>query len=144
MQTFLPCGDHQITAKILDLKRLNKQLVEGMQLLKILQGEQNGWASHPVRKLWITAQGEPLVAELSHYLDVLAAEWSRQYSPHAWEKVSLHTEGRRLIWPNIVHVRMRGNLLRKDSKHYELQFVKFGLELAFPVDYYEYLHPRFA
>jgi len=41
VQTFLPYPDFKQSAQTLDWKRLEKQRVEGMQLLKAILGEKN-------------------------------------------------------------------------------------------------------
>lgn len=54
MQTFLTHGsDFVSTARILDNKRLGKQRVESLQILKCLsQGDSGGWRHHPAVKMW--------------------------------------------------------------------------------------------
>jgi len=39
MQTFLPYKDYNQCAEILDNKRLNKQILESYQILKVLSGQ---------------------------------------------------------------------------------------------------------
>jgi hypothetical protein len=45
MQTFLPFKDFDQSAKALDNKRLNKQILEGYQILKVLSNDdpRAGW-----------------------------------------------------------------------------------------------------
>jgi hypothetical protein len=54
MQTFLPYKDFQESAKALDNKRLNKQILEGYQILKVLSSDdpRAGWRNHPAVKMW--------------------------------------------------------------------------------------------
>jgi hypothetical protein len=55
MQTFLPEADFAKTAKHLDRKRLIKQSVENLQVLKSLAGyynETGAWVNHPAVKMW--------------------------------------------------------------------------------------------
>jgi len=55
MQTFLPEADFQEAAKRLDRKRLIKQSVENLQVLKSLAGlygETGAWRNHPAVKMW--------------------------------------------------------------------------------------------
>ena len=54
MQTFITSYDFVETAQSLDNKRLNKQLLEGRQILKILAtGQQSGgWVNHPATRMW--------------------------------------------------------------------------------------------
>ena len=51
MQTFLPYDDFVKSAKVLDYRRLGKQRVEAMQLLKAISG-QGGWRNHPAALMW--------------------------------------------------------------------------------------------
>ena len=54
MQTFLPSSNISYTAKSLDSKRLNKQILEGYQILKVLSGESpsGAWRNHPAVLMW--------------------------------------------------------------------------------------------
>jgi hypothetical protein len=54
MQTFLPYKDFTKTAKALDSKRLNKQILECYQILKVLSNPdpRAGWRNHPAVKMW--------------------------------------------------------------------------------------------
>jgi hypothetical protein len=62
MQTFLPFSDYELIAETLDNKRLNKQILEGYQILKILSGasESGAWRNHPAVLMWKNSE---------HYLD---------------------------------------------------------------------------
>lgn len=59
MQTFLPYKDFVRTAKVLDSKRLNKQILEGYQLLKVLSGgnPKAAWYNHPAARMWAGHEG---------------------------------------------------------------------------------------
>jgi hypothetical protein len=54
MQTFLPYKDFNQSAEALDNKRLNKQVLEGYQILKVLNNPdpRAGWRNHPAVKMW--------------------------------------------------------------------------------------------
>ena len=54
MQTFLPYKDFDKSANALDNKRLNKQILEGYQILKVLNNPdpRAGWRNHPAVKMW--------------------------------------------------------------------------------------------
>jgi hypothetical protein len=54
MQTFLPYKDFTKSAQALDNKRLNKQVLEGYQILKVLNNPdpRAGWRNHPAVKMW--------------------------------------------------------------------------------------------
>jgi hypothetical protein len=54
MQTFLPYKDFDKVATVLDNKRLNKQILECYQILKVLSNDDPhaGWRNHPAVKMW--------------------------------------------------------------------------------------------
>ena len=52
MQTFLPYKSFVKSAQCLDNKRLGKQRVEAMQILKSIYIEDYGWKNHPATKMW--------------------------------------------------------------------------------------------
>jgi hypothetical protein len=54
MQTFLPSRTFNVSAEMLDSKRLNKQILEGYQILNVLSSDDPhaGWRNHPAVKMW--------------------------------------------------------------------------------------------
>lgn len=52
MQTFLPYSDFDKSLRTLDLQRLGKQRVEGLQILNTLTGRSDGWRQHPAVRMW--------------------------------------------------------------------------------------------
>lgn len=52
VQTFLPYPDFLASAEILDDKRLGKQRVETLQVMKALIVPGYGWQHHPVTAMW--------------------------------------------------------------------------------------------
>ena len=52
MQTFLPHPDFELSARSLDAKRLGKQRVECIQVVRGLTWERYGWKNHPAVKMW--------------------------------------------------------------------------------------------
>jgi hypothetical protein len=52
MQTFLPCPGFGESAHILDQKRLGKQRVETIQVLRALTVPGYGWRHHPAAAMW--------------------------------------------------------------------------------------------
>jgi hypothetical protein len=82
MQTFVPVTDSfDDIAKVLDNKRLNKQALEGWQILMNLlqldpQGQHRvskGWSNHPAVKMW---KGHETALYL--YIQAMVAEWKRR------------------------------------------------------------------
>ncbi|GGV09285.1 hypothetical protein GCM10010182_30980 [Actinomadura cremea] len=60
MQTFLPYADFAASARVLDLRRLGKQRVEALQVLRGLTVPGYGWRHHPAVRMW-TGYEEALV-----------------------------------------------------------------------------------
>jgi len=60
MQTFLPFKQFDQSAKALDSKRLNKQILEGYQILKVLSNNdpKAAWRNHPAVKMWRGHEGQ--------------------------------------------------------------------------------------
>src|SRR3954464_7195922 len=52
MQTFLPHPDFRETALLLDRRRLGKQRVEALQVLRGLTVPGYGWRRHPAVRMW--------------------------------------------------------------------------------------------
>ena len=52
MQTFLPYADFCASARVLDKRRLGKQRVETIQVLRALTVAGYGWRHHPAAKMW--------------------------------------------------------------------------------------------
>ncbi len=52
MQTFLPYPDFAASARVLDDRRLGKQRVEALQVLRAITRTNYGWRHHPVTKMW--------------------------------------------------------------------------------------------
>ena len=156
MNTFLPCGDYAKCAYVLDSKRLNRQLTEGIQVCRILVARKNhdqyAWMNHPVHKLWTTSEGKILLPELVAYLDAMSEEWHSRPScrkRHTWLAYRDHfvelnaRDPGKLVWPDYVHVSMRRNLLRKDPTHYRHYFRITGLPYdEEPMEGYFWEHPK--
>ncbi|MFB7599100.1 MSMEG_6728 family protein [Streptomyces sp. NPDC056160] len=52
MQTFLPYADFTESARVLDRRRLGKQRVEALQVLRGLTVPGYGWRRHPAVRMW--------------------------------------------------------------------------------------------
>ncbi|MEW1861564.1 MSMEG_6728 family protein [Streptomyces sp. NPDC088194] len=52
MQTFLPYEDFEAVARVLDQRRLGKQRVEAIQVLRGLTVAGYGWRHHPAVRMW--------------------------------------------------------------------------------------------
>lgn len=74
MQTFLPYADFAQSAAVLDWKRLGKQRVETLQIMKALTtggGLHGGWSKHPASRMWMGNLGY-----LMMYQDAICREWT--------------------------------------------------------------------
>ena len=70
MQTFLPYADFAASAAALDDRRLGKQRVEALQIIRALTRETYGWKRHPAVLMW--AGHEPALAS---YGLAICEEW---------------------------------------------------------------------
>jgi len=79
MQTFLPYESFSKSAEVLDDKRLNNQINEGLVILRTITGwyeieGRTGWPNHPCTKMWSAYPDA-----LARYVDTMINEWmSRQ------------------------------------------------------------------
>jgi Pyrimidine dimer DNA glycosylase len=73
MQTFLPYPDFAASAAVLDDKRLGKQRVEALQVLRALTRETYGWKHHPVVRMW-----EGYADAVAAYGLAICDEWTRR------------------------------------------------------------------
>lgn len=123
MQTFLPYPDFAQSAKCLDNRRLGKQRVECLQILKALNDPSYGWQNHPAVKMWRNFE-----LALVDYGLAICAEWTmRGYNDTCRGKIlsvcpkAYHCNEleRPTWWGNAeFHASHRSNLLRKDPVHY--------------------------
>lgn len=143
MQTFLPYCDIKKTAECLDTKRLGKQRVEAVQIIRKLLKISNtkGWENHPAVKMW---KGyESFLVKV--YLRTIMDEWiQRGYKnikcEEHWKEFIQHENIKNVVpitppWINeefcISH---RSNLLRKFPEHYSKYFdVPDNLEYIWPI-----------
>ena len=115
MQTFLPYPDFATGAALLDRRRLGKQRVEALQVLRALTWPGYGWRHHPVVKMWHGYE-----EALTRYgLDVCAV-WCATGSGHVRTQEELAAAGALPPWlgDTEVHRSHRSALVRKDPAHY--------------------------
>jgi len=119
MQTFLPLPSMGESIKCLDNKRLGKQRVEALQILKALRGDYaktGAWVNHPATKMW-----RGFEAALSFYKDLCIEEWIGRGFNNTMAMAPVHN--RTVIIPpwlgdDKFHASHRSNLLRKQPDHY--------------------------
>lgn len=73
MMTFVVDGNIIKAVSLLDDKRLGKQRVEAYQLIRILEGHQSSWKSHPALKMWIG-----YTDGLKYYFNCCVKEWTKR------------------------------------------------------------------
>jgi hypothetical protein len=73
VQTFLPYPDFAASAAVLDDRRLGKQRVEALQVLRAVTREAYGWKHHPVVRMWM---GYP--EAVAAYGLAICDEWVRR------------------------------------------------------------------
>lgn len=133
MQTFLPYPDFAPSAAVLDDRRLGKQRVEALQILRALHLHDYGWATHPAVLMW---RGHT-AALVSYGLTIVAAWQARGHgdttrdniaefagADDPADQVTLAAAGRLPPWLGWepFHRSHRSALLRKDPGHYRPRF----------------------
>lgn len=120
MQTFLPFPDFAASARCLDNRRLGKQRVETLQILKALTNPSYGWRNHPATRMW-----DGHVPLLAFYGTTICKEWiKRGFNDTCLEKILAFTSPDLILttpdWlgSEPFHASHRSNLLRKDPTHY--------------------------
>lgn len=152
MITFLPSGDFEQCARILDLARLNRQISESIQIGKLLyeyqrmrdgHGIPTGITFSPVIQLWISSNissgdnfdgagmnGTVLIPELLNYCKALNEEWGKHkgkdhgsFIGFDWTRIGGYSRlSHSLQWPEEVHKSHRSHLLEKDYAYYLRKF----------------------
>jgi|TARA_A100001037_G_scaffold91951_1_gene83363 hypothetical protein len=137
MQTFLPYPDYKLSAMALDMRRLGKQRVEVLQILKALNGESKGWVNHPATLMW-----KGYEHSLVDYGKAICNEWvQRGYQDTCADKI----EAYRAMFPNsstdvpfwmgdkAFHTSHKSNLRRKDPDYYAVWFdIPKDMEYVWP------------
>lgn len=149
VQTFLPYPDFLASARSLDQRRLGKQRVEALQVLRGLTRPGYGWRNHPAVRMWAGYE-----EALTRYgLDVCAV-WSAagradtcastlvtdlttaRGHGRVRSQAELAAAGELPPWlgRDDLHRSHRSALLRKDPEHYRPQFgdVPSDLEYVWP------------
>jgi len=136
MQTFLPYIDFVASAKALDNKRLGKQRVETLQLLKSLTIPSYGWKHHPASKMWRGYE-----QTLVDYGRAVCIEWLRRgFKDTCLSQIAMFAEPHVVApippWLNDDFCRShQSNLIKKDPAFYGPKFpdVPANLPYIWPV-----------
>lgn len=148
MQTFLPYADFAESAKALDPKRLGKQRVETIQIVRALTRENYGWRHHPAVLMWrgyeeaLGRYGLTMVDEWTAlgFADTCAATIRADLAQAGIRRIrrqgTLSTAGALPPWlgNEALHRSYRSALIRKDPSFYRPLFpdVPDDLEFAWP------------
>ena len=150
MQTFLPHPDFELSARSLDQKRLGKQRVETIQVLRGLTRPTYGWRNHPAVKMWagyeeaLTRYGLDMCAVWCEpgRADTCAATMATDLAAacgltRVRTQQELAAAGELPPWLGRadLHLSHRSSLLRKDPEHYRPLFgddVPPDLEYVWP------------
>jgi hypothetical protein len=133
MQTFVPYADFAASAAVLDDKRLGKQRVETLQILRALVfPSYRGWKNHPATRMW-----RGFTAALVAYGTAVCDEWERRGRVDAVraalvafsggvrpDVAALRAAGALPPWLGLepLHVSHRSALVRKEPEHYRTYF----------------------
>lgn len=132
VQTFLPYPDFAATASVLDDRRLGKQRVEGLQIVKAIVVAGYPWRHHPAALMWAGHEDA-----LECYLTAVCDEWQRRgFADTCRASIRAHLDtagvappvpqavlaaGDRLppwLGDETLHRSHRGSLLLKDPEWY--------------------------
>ena len=132
MQTFLPYKDFVESAKCLDDKRLGKQRVEALQILKALHIDDYGWQNHPAVKMW---KGYEIA--LMEYMTCCIDEWKSRGFKNTMSRADMRLLKPSLEYPiwlgnDKLHISHKSNLLRKMPEHYS----KYNWKVESDIPYY--------
>ena len=123
MQTFLPYPYFKQSAACLDYRRLGKQRVDGVQILKAIIGEKSlngkpykGWLNHPATLMW---KFYPDALKL--YVNTMIGEWVRRGYKNTLPSYKIEYNVQMPTWLGLkkFHASHRSNLKRKDGLYYE-------------------------
>lgn len=150
MQTFLPYADFEASAEILDHRRLGKQRVEALQVMRAVTVPGYGWRHHPAARMWsghveaLACYGLTICRVWTgrHFSDTCAGKIEGEFLAIAPRRRRVRTQrelARRLLLPpwlgdEAFHRSHQAALVRKDPGHYRPYFpdVPDDLEYVWP------------
>ena len=149
MQTFVPFADFEASARALDAKRLGKQRVEVIQIVRALTVPGYAWSQHPATLMWKgyeEALGRYGLTMCDIWLErgfddtcagTIAADLAAFGIPHIRTEAELAEAGALPPWLFDPEVRQshQSSLVRKDPEHYRKTFpdVPPDIEYVWPV-----------
>jgi hypothetical protein len=146
MQTFLPCADFTASARTLDRRRLGKQRVEALQVLRALVVPGYGWRHHPAAKMWtgyeeaLTRYGLEVCAvwRALGAADTCAVKLADEYA-ESLDRSAVRTQAELAATGDLppwlgdeaLHRSHQSALVRKDPDHYAAQFPDVSPDLPY-------------
>ena len=132
MQTFIPYSDFQESLRALDLKRLGKQRVEVIQIVRALTVPGYAWSSHPAVLMWKgyeEALGRYGLTACEVWIergfgDSCAATIAADLRPagitqiRSYEELAANGALPTWLFDEALQLSHRSSLLRKDLEHY--------------------------
>ncbi len=146
MQTFLPCADFTASARTLDRRRLGKQRVEALQVLRALVVPGYGWRHHPAAKMWtgyeeaLTRYGFEVCAVWCALgaADTCAVKLADEYRQslggavvRTQAELAVADELPPWLGDEAVHCSHQSALVRKDPDHYRARFPDVAPDLPY-------------
>lgn len=146
MQTFLPWKGFVTSARALDQRRLGKQRVEAIQVLRALVVPGYGWRYHPAAAMWAgyeealvryglemcrewTAAGRRDTCAVTLTADLRAATGIESVRTQA--ELAEERELPPWLGDEAFHLSHRSSLLRKDPEHYLSLFGDIPADLPY-------------
>lgn len=129
MQTFLPYESFTKSLEVLDYKRLGKQRVEAMQILKALHTPNYGWKNHPCVKMWRGYDNA-----LRDYMNKAILLWVDKGFNNTMQLQPVKPNYTRPVWlgDEKLHTSHQSNLLKKDSEFYS----RYNWNVSDDIPYY--------
>lgn len=124
VNVFLPYADYEKSIRVLDKKRLTKQLVECIQLLAVIVHKKKGYANHPVTKIW-----RPYVGALVHYAHICCLVIRDKYPAYSLEKMEARltsgefgaaSQEEKPVFSDAFHDSHKSSLWHKDPEEYHM------------------------
>ena len=146
MQTFLPYPDFAVSAAVLDDRRLGKQRVEALQVLRAVTRSTYGWKHHPAVRMWagfpeaIAAYGLAVCDEWVRrgWADTCAAtiradlaEAGLRSSPRSQAELAHMGSLPRWLGDGRLHRSHQAALVRKNPEYYQPLFPDVDPELPY-------------
>jgi mRNA-degrading endonuclease YafQ of YafQ-DinJ toxin-antitoxin module len=130
VNTFLPHSDFRKSAKVLDNKRLYKQIVECKQILNILldKTDKKGYRNHPIVAMWKGYEDALFVYQMEMFKEWAFRRWGFEVKVDNSPKKYKIPEW---LGREDFHKSHQSNLLRKDKEHYSKFFKNVSDDLPY-------------